>query len=110
MEPEREFEFTSFNEIEFIFERGIFTVAVDDELDTVSMKFGESSNQFKTDVSDAEPWIRVIHKPILWAWLLTNQQGYTDGFQFEVRTSDGYVNVQMMCEATSFDIRLVTSI
>jgi hypothetical protein len=52
----------------------------------------------------------VIEKPILWAWLLTNQQGYTDGFQFEVKTSDGYVDVQLMCQATSFEIRVVTSL
>ena len=109
-EPENEFQLTSFNEIEFVCERGLFTVVADDELDTVSVKFDESSAQFKEDISDEDPWIRVIDRPILWAWLLTNQQGYADGFQFEARTTDGFVDIQLMCQATAFDVRLVSSL
>jgi hypothetical protein len=110
LEPETEYQLTSFNEIEFICERGLFTVVADDELDTVSLKLAGSTIQFRRDISTTDPWIRLIEKPILWAWLLTNQQGYTDGFQFEVKTSDGYVDVQLMCQATSFEIRVVTSL
>jgi hypothetical protein len=110
LEPENEFQLTSFNEIEIECEHGLFTVVADDELDTVSVDFAESCLQFKRDISDSDPWNRVIGSPILWAWLLTNQQGYTDGFQFEVRTTDDFVDVQLMCEATAFDVRLVISL
>lgn len=110
LEPENEFQLTRFNEIVFLCEFGLFTVVADDELDTVTVMFTESSLQFKRDISDSDPWNRVIERPILWAWLLTNQQGYTDGFQFEVMTTDGSVDIQLMCEATAFDVRLVTSL
>jgi hypothetical protein len=110
LEPENEHQRMSFNEIEFVCEHGLFTVVADDELDTVSLKLAESSTTFRKDISGTEPWIRVIEKPILWAWLLTNQQEFTDGFQFEVGTPDGFVAVQLMCQATSFEVRLVTSL
>jgi hypothetical protein len=105
LEPENDFQLTRFDEFEFVFERGVFTVVADGEFDTVSLKLTESAAQFKRDISDTEPWIQVLDKPILWAWLLANQQGFTDGFQFEVRTADGVVSVQLMCEASSFSVR-----
>jgi hypothetical protein len=52
----------------------------------------------------------VIAKPIPWAWLVTNQQGFINGFQFEVKTSGGYIGLQLICEASSFEVRLVTSV
>jgi hypothetical protein len=110
LEPVTEFDLTRFDEIQFVCERGIFTVVAEGEFDTVSLKLAEGSAEFKRDISDTEPWIQVLEKPILWAWLLTNEKNYTDGFQFEVRTSDGYVDVQLMCQASSFDVRFVSSL
>jgi hypothetical protein len=52
----------------------------------------------------------VIAKPIPWAWLLTSQQGFINGFPLEVKTSSGYVGLQLICEASSFEVRLVTSV
>ena len=64
LEPETEYQLTSFNEIEFVCVRGIFTVVADDELDTVSLKLAENPKQFKRDISGTDPWIRAIEKPI----------------------------------------------
>jgi hypothetical protein len=104
LEPETAYQMMSFDEVEFSFERGVFTVVAEGDFDTVALKLAESSTQYNRDISDTGPWNQVIDKPILWAWLLTNQQGYTDGFQFEVKTPDGYLDVQLMCVASSFRV------
>jgi hypothetical protein len=108
LEPVKAFEFKHFDEVQFVCKHGIFTVVAEGEFDTVGLKMTESELPFKRVISRTEPWIRVIEKSIKWAWLLTNQQGYTDGFQFEVRTDGGYVNVQLMCAASSFSVHVVT--
>jgi hypothetical protein len=108
LEPVKDFEFKRFDEVQFVCEHGIFTVVAEGEYDTVGMKMTESTLPFQRDISNTEPWIQVIEKSIEWAWLLTNQQGYTDGFQFEVRTTDGHVNVQLMCVASSFSVHVVS--
>jgi hypothetical protein len=108
LEPVTEIELGHFDEVQFVCQRGIFTVAADGEFDSVNLMMSEGSKPFKREISQVAPWKQVIGKPILWAWLLTNQQGFMDGFQFEVTTSDGYVAVQLMCEASSLSVRLVT--
>ena len=85
-------------------------MVADDELDTVSVTFVESSLQFKRDISDSDPSESRCRESNTLGLALTNEQGYTDGFQFEVRTTDAFVNVQLMCEATAFDVRLVISL
>ena len=40
-----------------------------------------------TPLHQNDPWKEAVGKPLLWTWLMTNQQGYLDGVQFEFASS-----------------------
>jgi hypothetical protein len=94
-----------FDEYEIFFERGMVTVSVDQEDDSLHIFSRQSELPYKYFVASTEPWKRVVGSPIMWTWILQNHAGYKDGFQFECRTPSGYVLIQLMCEATAFSVR-----
>jgi hypothetical protein len=99
-----------FEEYELQFERGVVTVAADPENDTIHLSRALSSLPNKTLVSSSEPWKSVVGCQVIWTWLLANQAELTDGFQFECRTSDGFVDIQLMCEASALSVRALAEI
>ncbi|QQE10283.1 hypothetical protein JD969_12305 [Planctomycetota bacterium] len=64
---------------------------------------------------EIENCIANLHgKTILWAWLLTNNQGYQDAIQFEFHELDGpenhYPRIQIYCEASALNIFNLTQV
>jgi hypothetical protein len=53
-----------------------------------------------------EPWKRAIRKQVLWAWRLTNHQGYVDGIQLafcEPGTGRESVVIQLIGKASTVE-------
>jgi len=63
------------------FERGVVLVTADADDDTIRLTVGDPATG--RDVSNEAPWRDAIGRELLWLWMLTNQQGYEDGCQFE---------------------------
>jgi hypothetical protein len=61
------------------------------------------------NVTDSDSWRRIIGARLVWGWLLTNHQGYTDGTQFEFRGGSlGDTScVQLLVMASTLDVRTV---
>lgn len=55
------------------------------EDDSVELSLGSAGADADHSLhADEElPWSEAIGKPIRWGWVMTNQQGYADGVQFE---------------------------
>ncbi len=69
------------------FESGTLPLFVtdDDEL-TIVKNFDVHSpteGHFCESIGSFPPWRDVLGASVLWGWVLVNQQGYTDGMQFE---------------------------
>jgi Family of unknown function (DUF6334) len=61
----------------------IRVIEEDDTIELTSIDI-ELANKFDTiDVSDNSLWKDAIGSQLHWVWSLTNNQGYTDGIQFE---------------------------
>ena len=58
------------------------------------------------DIGHSLPWAKVIQRPMLWAWVLINQQGYFDGVQMEfAETCDSTrTRIQLLVEASAFKV------
>jgi Family of unknown function (DUF6334) len=68
------------------FDKIVAMIRVIEDDDTVELKSIdiELANKFDTiDVSDNSLWKDAIGSQLHWVWSLTNNQGYTDGIQFE---------------------------
>ena len=60
--------------------------------------------------SHKKPWVQAIGGEIRWVWLMTNQQGYIDGMQFEFINAvigEDPVIIQLMVAASSIEVRTV---
>jgi hypothetical protein len=66
-------------------------------------------SQSMMSVSYSNSWRRVIEAKLIWGWLLTNHQGYTDGAQLEFRgESSGDTScVQVLVIASTLEVRTV---
>lgn len=71
----------------------------------------ESSLLKCKDISMLSPWTEALNNPLLWSWLLTNQQGYTDGLQLEFakNVSQRSAIVQIIAEGGEIKIRKIPS-
>jgi Family of unknown function (DUF6334) len=58
-------------------------VEEDDSVELMSLDLDQASEFKSIDVSNDIRWKDVINVNLRWVWSLTNQQGYTDGIQFE---------------------------
>jgi hypothetical protein len=91
------------------FERLTVTISVNPNDDTVEVAESEriGSNQVKVL---AEPlWPKAVGRPLRWAWLMTNQQGYRDGIQLELAHPDEPrgVCLQLVAVASALKLREV---
>jgi phage tail protein X len=75
--------------MEFESKRLAIFVTDDDEL-ALLQRFDEGAPGVglrTSDIGHLHPWREAIGAPVIWAWVLTNQQGYTDGVQLEFSAS-----------------------
>jgi hypothetical protein len=65
------------------FEQLTLTICVNPDDDTVVLVEGEriAPSQMKGEAEAI--WSNAVGRPLRWAWLLTNQQGYGDGVQLD---------------------------
>lgn len=65
------------------FEQLTITIGVNPDDDTVVIVEGERVGPSQTKTPVEPIWANAVGRPLRWAWLLTNQQGYRDGVQLE---------------------------
>ena len=72
-------------ELSLGFERTNVTLAVtaDDEIEVPSQITADDPAIQEIDLGEMVPWRGSIGRPLIWAWVMTNQQGYSDGLQLE---------------------------
>ena len=71
--------------IGFIFEKDSFYVVARED-DSFALQYGDwrhSPELIPISLVDKQPWSLAIGCPLLWSWMLYNQQGYFDGIQIE---------------------------
>jgi Family of unknown function (DUF6334) len=89
----------------------VFVARSDDSLavcDLTDVEAPEAEDDVETvDLTDEDPWRAAVGKPLMWAWSMTNNFGYRDGFQLEfaVDTSDSAVVVQLIVLSSWIHIR-----
>lgn len=77
--------------IEMRFETTVTTIYVEPDFDTLRLELSEmkvGSDCYIKVATSVKPWDDVVGRPLAWVWLLTNQQGYEDGFRFEFSTTE----------------------
>ncbi|MDY6937369.1 MAG: DUF6334 family protein [Cyanobacteriota bacterium] len=73
------------------FQHRIFTITAIASDDTIELYSGNSylaNGDRLISKTEKEPWCQAIGKRIIWAWSLTNQQGYEDSLQFHFSKID----------------------
>ena len=83
-----------------------FSAVADD--DTIAVSSGSYSGPSRQTIN--APWTSCIGKPLQWTWLMTNQQGYTDGARLEFTDPDSQhsVIVELVAGASSLRVYLAT--
>jgi hypothetical protein len=77
--------------IELQFDTLTITISAVMEDDTISII--PTSIENGSYATSGPPWSLSIGKPLQWAWLMTNQQGYTDGLRLEFKDPDDSASV-----------------
>lgn len=99
-----------FDEYLLRFERQSIVISSEPEDDTIRVKYGEATLPFQKDITAREPWRTLIGCGVLWAWTMTNQNGYPDGYQIEFARPGECLSVQFMSEGGTLSLRSVASI
>jgi hypothetical protein len=81
-----------------------FSAMADD--DTIMAASGPFTGPLRQTINPV--WALCIGKSLQWAWLMTNQQGYTDGARLEFNDPDNpqSVIVELVAEASSLSVYL----
>jgi len=85
----------------------------DSEFDTIRLVVaprGVPSNAGTLDVSTCAPWTRAIGLEVVWAWALTNQQGYTDGLRLQFGLGEKGVVVELVVSASRLETFIPTRV
>jgi Family of unknown function (DUF6334) len=93
------------DEYVFRFEQNSIVVTAVADDDTISMAVGGATLPFVHDLTEIEPWDKIIGCGVLWLWSLTNHRGFLDGCQIEFGRPGECWGVQLMCEASSLSVR-----
>lgn len=96
-----------YDEYEFAFERGKMVVTAIAEDDTISLSLDGATLPHAFDLSRVAPWDRLVGCDIRWVWLLTNDRGYTDGFQIELGRPGECWAIQLMCGGSALSARAI---
>jgi hypothetical protein len=87
-------------------------VEEDDSVELISIDLDLANEIDSIDVSSDPLWKDIIGVNLRWAWFLTNQQGYTDGIQFEWGdpSSEKSILVQAIAAASCFRLYKVEEV
>ena len=93
-------------ELQFDMPTIVLSAIADD--DTIAVTAGSSSGPSRQTLN--APWTSCIGKPLQWTWLMTNQQGHTDGARLEFTDPDSQqsVIVELVAGASSLCVYLAT--
>lgn len=98
-------------ELGFIFEKSSLHVVAQEDDSFVLHSSESCSDPELTPLSlmDSRPWSSAIGNPILWSWVLCNNQGYFDGIQIEFseNTESKSVVVQLVSLGSEVKLRVV---
>ena len=75
----------------------LITVNKDDDTIELSTSDLTGTNEFISVAELKHPIAELLNKKIIWHWTLTNNQGYTDGFQLHVNDQ---LEFQFLVEAS----------
>ena len=92
--------------VELDFEGTLICIGVDPEDDSIRVhKSWEKAEELLREPVASLGWDTVYGRRILWAWSLTNHQGYEDGIQLEFSPIDGpYFSAQFCGCASSVTV------
>jgi hypothetical protein len=99
-----------YDEYVFAFDRGSLTVTAEPSDDSIHLGGTGATLPHVTDLSNEEPWARLIGCGILWIWRLTNHNGFVDGLQLELGQPGECWSVQLMCEGSALSARSLGSL
>ncbi|WP_145924387.1 DUF6334 family protein [Microbulbifer aggregans] len=89
--------------LELCFQSRTYFLLADAELDAlvITDSWGpDDKNLSSTDVSRNYPWNKVIGQEVLWSWMLTNHQGYSDGMRMEFAGLNSKLALEVIVEAS----------
>jgi len=93
------------------FSQNIVCVVVNPDDDSLTIGQSTPANTIaRPSLKSKEPWSRAIGTQVLWAWHLTNHQGYVDGLQLafcEPGVGKESVVVQMIGKASTVEVSTV---
>jgi hypothetical protein len=92
----------SISAVELQFQELAITLSAVADDDTISIS--QASLAQPTPVGYSAHWDQCLGHPLRWAWLMTNQQGYTDGIRLEFGGPDcpQSVVLELVVAASSF--------
>jgi hypothetical protein len=77
--------------VELTFESSVVSfhaVAADDTLAVALGPLVTERDETIVPANESAPWTMCLGRSVIWAWVLTNQQGYTDGVRLEFRSQE----------------------
>jgi len=78
--------------------------------DTLLLSSDSMESSYVVDLTNTEPWNRLIGCEILLAWVLHNHFGYIDGLQLEFARPGTAWGIQLMSEGSSLSARSIASL
>ena len=83
----------------------------DDSFDLYRENWHPDSGWNSQSLIDRAPWSLAKGKPLIWSWVLVNQQGYLDGLQLEFakNSADNSIVVQLVAMGSEVMVRSMES-
>ena len=110
LQPDSENTHPRFDEYVFKFERGDLVARAEPGDDTLLLSSDSMESSYVVDLTNTEPWNRLIGCEILLAWVLHNHFGYIDGLQLEFARPGTAWGIQLMSEGSSLSARSIASL
>jgi hypothetical protein len=98
--------------IEMRFESTVATIYVESDFDTLRLELSEMNVGLDCYIKVATTfklWEGALGKSLSWVWLLTNQQGYEDGFRFEFSSKEKESSTIITLIGIASSIQMYTS-
>jgi Family of unknown function (DUF6334) len=100
--------------IRLVFDRTVLLLVAkeDDSMDVISnASFANVRQHEVRGLLESAPWKSAAMRPLLWAWRMTNQQGYFDGLQldFAETVESPVTRVQLLVVASEFKMQEIGS-
>jgi hypothetical protein len=96
-----------FDEYCLNFERASVVITAVPDDDTISIHVGQPTSPYQEDISAREPWQTLVGCGVIWAWSMTNQRGFRDGYQIEFGRPGECWAVQFMSEGSALSLRAI---